>query len=653
MLNQMKVPFKEWVFSNELVSYRRIGIAAVQLLLVILAYGVSFLFRFEFSIPRDQYELLLRTMPLLIVARMAPYYYYKVYAGWWRFVSMEDLISICKAVLLGSILFLISLVFTGGLQGFPRSILPLEALLNLMVTGGIRFLIRFFRESGPKKGFRISKYVLIAGAGKAGAIVLNEIRTNALLKISAVGFVDDDPKKKGVSIHGVPVLGRTEDIPEFVEKHSIDEVLIVIPSASYKDIVRITEIAQGTRAKVKVLPGLGALIGEGSFLSQARCVSCDELLDRKIIKFRRESDLRLLREQIEGKAVLVTGAGGSIGSELCRQVGELNPEILVLYDRYENTLYELELEIKKKLPKLQFVSVVGDILNGEKLGRILRAYRINVIYHAAAYKHVPLMELDPIEAVDNNIMGTMNVARLAIEAKVDKFVMISTDKAVRPSSIMGTTKRVAELIVEGLGGNGTQFISVRFGNVIGSNGSVVPIFRKQIAEGGPVTLTHPEATRYFMSISEAVQLVMTAGAMGKGGEIFLLDMGDPVKIIDVAEKLIRFSGLEPEKDIDIVFKGLRPGEKLHEELFWKGEGIVPTENKKITMLKPNGGGDSQRLFGLISKLKECKRSKDVVNVLRVLIEIVPEARIGNCNFDLNEDASLSLSSLAFRRMARF
>jgi FlaA1/EpsC-like NDP-sugar epimerase len=311
-------------------------------------------------------------------------------------------------------------------------------------------------------------------------------------------------------------------------------------------------------------------------------------------------------------------------------VAYLNPRLLILLDRYENSLYELELDLKRRFPNQPILSVIGDILDSAKVDELLNKNKVNLVYHAAAYKHVPLMEREPTEAVRNNIFGTLNVAKLAAENHVDKFVLISTDKAVKPANVMGTTKRVAEMIVKGLlcNGNGTKFIAVRFGNVIGSNGSVIPIFQRQIAEGGPVTITHAEVTRFFMSIPEAVQLVMTAGAMGTGGEIFLLDMGEPIRIVDIAKKLIKCSGLDPEKDIDIIFTGLRPGEKLHEELYWKGEGIVPTGNKKITMLKSNGL-DSQTLFSQIKKLRECERSEDVENILNTLKEIVPEARIGN------------------------
>jgi len=375
---------------------------------------------------------------------------------------------------------------------------------------------------------------------------------------------------------------------------------------------------------------LGKLIQEDGVVGQLKDVSFDALLGRQTIKFKREADLNLMKMEIEGKGVLVTGAGGSIGSELCRQVATFHPRLLILLDRYENTLYELEIDLKRKFPNQPILSIVGDILDSVKVNEILSENKVNLVYHAAAYKHVPLMQREPVGAVRNNVFGTLNVARLAVENRVDKFVLISTDKAVNPANIMGTTKRVAEMIVQGLCGNerGTKFIAVRFGNVIGSNGSVIPIFQRQIVEGGPITITHPEASRYFMSISEAVQLVMTAGAMGKGREIFLLDMGEPIKILDIATKLISFSGLKLGKDVEIVSVGLRPGEKLHEELYWQGEGIVPTENKKITMLKPNGLYP-ERLNAQLEELEGWSRSNNIQGIYTTLKEIVPEAKIGN------------------------
>jgi len=610
--------------------YRRLGIAILQLLLTVLGYVAAFLIRFEFKIPAGDYEVMVNTLPILIVVRLAAYYYCRLYSGGWRFVSMRDLINISRAIFWGSVIFLITMVFVNRLQNYPRSILVMEAVFNFILTSGIRFSVRFLSEYKFGVSSKILKHAVIAGAGKAGVLVLNEIRTNRDLGICVIGFVDDNANKIGTDIQGVPVLGKTEDIPGLAEKYKVDEVIITIPSAGYKDIIRITEIAHSAHVKTKVLPGLGNLIQDDAFVGQLKDVSFDDLLGRQTIKFKRESDVKLIEDEIKEKGVLITGAGGSIGAELCRQVAQFIPRLLILYDRYENSLYELEIDLKRKFPDQPILSVVGDILDSAKVNKMLEENKVNLIYHTAAYKHVPLMEREPIEAVRNNVFGTLNVAKLAVDNHVNKFVFISTDKAVNPANVMGTTKRVAEMIMQGLSGNGnnTKFIAVRFGNVIGSNGSVIPIFRRQIIEGGPVTITHPEATRYFMSISEAVQLVMTAGAMGTGGEIFLLDMGEPIKIIDIATKLINFSGLKLGKDVEVVFTGLRPGEKLHEELYWQGEGIVPTENKKITMLKPNGLYPD-RLYTQLKKLEEWSRLNNVQGIYRLLKEIVPEAKIGN------------------------
>jgi FlaA1/EpsC-like NDP-sugar epimerase len=609
-----------------LMRYRLLFILLFQAFLVVVSYIASFYIRFDFYIPVSYFRVFYKALPLLLIARMVAYLYYKIHASSWRFVSIKDLMDTLKAVLLGSVLFVIQMVFIYRLEEFPRSVFILEALISAMLMGGTRFMIRYYCEFRGREKPKTLKYVLIAGAGKAGVMVLNEVRSNTRLGIHVIGFVDDNPYKKGTNIQGIPVFGRIEEIPELVKKHGIDEVVIAIPSASYKDIVRISEIAKNAQVETRVLPSLGKLIQDGTITNHLKDVSCHDLLGRRVIHFCRESDYKLLKRDVEGKAVFITGAAGSIGSELCRQVAQFRPRILILYERYENSLYDLELELRKAFPRLAFLPVIGDILDTEKLRTILVAHGVDLIYHAAAYKHVPMMEREPIEAVRNNVVGTLNVATVAAENGVEKFVFISTDKAVNPANVMGTTKRVAELIIQGLNGNGTKFIAVRFGNVIGSNGSALPLFKKQIAEGGPVTVTHAEVTRYFMAIPEAVQLVMTAGAMGDGGEIFLLDMGEPIKIVDLARDLIRLSGLEPEKDIDIVFTGLRPGEKLYEELYWKAEGVVPTDNKKITMLKPNGS-PKQSLFPKIDVLRESAEKSDVRGVLKLLKEIVPESTI--------------------------
>jgi FlaA1/EpsC-like NDP-sugar epimerase len=610
--------------------YRRLGTAVLQLLLTGLGYIAAFLVRFEFDIPAGDYDVMVRTLPILILVRLAAYYYFNLYSGGWRFVSMRDLIIISKSIFWGSILFLIAMVFINRFQGYPRSILLVEPIFNFALTSGIRFLVRCSYEYKLGASTKISKQAIIAGAGKAGVLVLNEIRTNAKMGIGVIGFVDDNPHKIGTDIQGLRVIGSTEDIPKLADRYDIDEVIIAIPSAAYKDIARIVNIARSAQVNTKVLPSLGKLIQEDGMVGQLKDVSFDALLGRQTIKFKREADLDLMKKEIEGKGVLVTGAGGSIGSELCRQVATFNPRLLILLDRYENTLYELEVDLKRKFPNQPILSVVGDILDAAKVNGILSDNKVNLVYHAAAYKHVPLMEREPAGAVRNNVFGTLNIAKLAVENHVDKFVLISTDKAVNPANIMGTTKRVAEMIIQGFfcNGSGTKFLAVRFGNVIGSHGSVIPIFQRQIVDGGPVTITHPEATRYFMSISEAVQLVMTAGAMGKGGEIFLLDMGEPIKIIDIATKLINYSGLRPQKDVEIVTIGLRPGEKLHEELYWQGEGIVPTDNKKITMLKPNGLYPD-RLNAQLKELEELSHLSNVQGIYTLLKEIVPEAKIGN------------------------
>lgn len=611
---------------SAVLRYRLFLILLLQLFLVVVSYFMSFYIRFEFA-PTEQYLIIMfKTLPLLIISRMAAYYYFKLHSGSWRFVSMQDLMDTVKAVGVGSVLFVIEMVFIYHLEHYPRSVLIMEPLLNVLLVGGSRFFIRYYYEFMHKGNQKTLKLALIAGAGKAGVMVLNEIRTNLRLGIKVVGFVDDDPFKKRTTIQGVPVMGNIESIPELVKKYGVDEVIIAIPSAGYKDITRIANIAKNTGVETKTLPGLGKLIGDETFIGQFKDVSCNELLGRRTIQFCRESDRRLIEEEIKGKAVLVTGAAGSIGSELCRQVCRFNPRMLILYERHENGLYELELELKKEFPDQKILPVVGDILNAVKVGSLLDRYRVDLIYHAAAYKHVPMMEREPIEAVRNNVLGTLTLTHLAIAHEVKKFVLISTDKAVNPANIMGTTKRVAELVIQGLSGNGVKFIAVRFGNVIGSNGSVIPLFKRQIAEGGPVTVTHEEVTRYFMAIPEAVQLVMTAGAMGKGGEIFLLDMGKPIKITDLANELIRRYGMKPGKDIEVVITGLRPGEKLYEELYWEGEGIVPTENKKITMLKPNGV-NRESLFGKVELLKENMEKNDLSGVLRALKEIAPEAKL--------------------------
>jgi FlaA1/EpsC-like NDP-sugar epimerase len=615
---------------KQLLKYRLFLIATMQALLVILSYLLAFEFRFDFEAPHAYLGLMLTTLPLLIACRLASFYYYGLFNGWWSYVGMEDVVNITKAVFFSSLAFITCLVFIFEVEGLPRSVLLMDAILLFLFLTGSRVLVRMQHEhSHIAHNSSKENNILIAGAGNSGVVILNEIRRDTKTKLHPVGFVDDNPYKRRATIQGLPVLGTCAEIPDIVAKHDIDQVLICMPSATWKDLRKIHDICKRAGVTARSLPGLSTRINSRALFNRLKDVSDNELLGRNTISFRREEDIDLLRKDITGHNVLITGAGGSIGSELSRQTARLQPKNLILYERNENGLYHLELDLRKEFPEQSIVPIMGDILDEKKFDAVLNDYTPNLIYHAAAYKHVPMMERSPLDAVQNNILGTYQVAKLAIKHHVRKFILISTDKAVNPANIMGATKRVSELLLRGLAGNGTGLISVRFGNVIGSNGSVVPLLKHQIAEGGPITITHPEVSRYFMAISEAVQLVMVAGALGEGGEIFLLDMGEPIKVLDLAIDLIKRCGLEPGKDIDTVFTGLRPGEKMHEELYWQGEGIIPTPNKKITMIKGNGKDTNAVLGGSIISLQKCVETLDVQEAIAVLKRLVPEATIVN------------------------
>jgi len=625
-LTDLKTAEAKPVAANRMLRFRLPLILTFQAVVACFSLLGAFLLRFDFNLPPDQLALFYLALPLALCSRMASYLYFRTYTNSWGFAGMRELTDDIKATLLGSVSFILIMVFTMGSSGFPRSVLIFESVLSLMLLSGGKFVFRYRFHSPHSVDSRKVKHTLIVGAGRAGVSILNEIQNNAGLASRVIGFVDDNPYKKGTTIQGVSVLGGTEEIPELAAHYDLDEIIIAIPSAGHKEIVRIRSLCDKSEAKTMVLPTLSELMRDQQFTSQLREVSYDDLLGRKAIRFCRETDRKLLEGEIRNRTVLVTGAGGSIGSELCRQIAQHSPSLLILLERHENSLYDLELDLRKEFPDQAFLPVVGDILDGEKIDRLLGANNVNLVYHAAAYKHVPMMEREPIEAIRNNVFGTLSLARLARTHRVEKFILISSDKAVRPTNVMGTTKRVAELIMKGMLGGGTKFVAVRFGNVLGSNGSVIPVFKKQIAGGGPVTVTHPETTRYFMSISEAVQLVMVAGTLGDGGEIFLLDMGEPVKIVDLARRLISLSGFQADKDVEIVFTGLRPGEKLHEELYWQGEGIVPTENRKITMWKPDGL-DTATLFSQLKELEKSIEANDAIVVITTLGEIVPEAKI--------------------------
>ncbi len=624
--NNNKVLDENESLDERLHRYRVPIAIAFHLSAVIAAYFGAFIIRFDMGLPREYLGLIFTTLPLLLIFRGGAFFYYKFYSASWRFVYLKDIFDVIKAVTAGSAIFITVMVFSNKIDGFPRSIFLIEPMLTVLFISGTKLFYRYFREFYHQKEHKITKNLLIVGAGKAGVMVLNELRGNKSLGIRAVGFIDDGKYQRGTTVQGVPVLGSTADLPEIIKTEGIDEVIIAIPSSGHKEVTRVSDIIHSCGIRANVMPSLGKIIQDGRVRSPIKNISVDDLLGRRVIKFSRASDLRIMGEEITDKAVLVTGAGGSIGSELCRHVALYAPSIIVLFERHETSLYDIELEMRKNFPDIEALPVIGDLKDETKLDEVIRNHNINLIYHAAAYKHVPMMEREPLEAVKNNIFGTLNLARIAVKNKVDKFVLISTDKAVNPANVMGATKRVTELIGQVMNGDGTMFVAVRFGNVLGSNGSVIPIFRRQITEGGPLTVTHPEMTRFFMSIPEAVQLVMTAGAMGKGGEIFLLDMGDPVKILDVARALIELSGLEVDKDVEIQISGVRPGEKLHEELYWHGEGIAPTENRKITMLE-QAPPEREIVLDCIEGMRELVEKRDLKGVAASILKVVPEATL--------------------------
>jgi FlaA1/EpsC-like NDP-sugar epimerase len=544
----------------------------------------------------------------------------------WRFVGMRDLVKLIQAVTFSSILSVVLLFLIFRLEGYPRSVFIIDWFVVLIFIGGSRFAYRLFREGVFKSLFgaqdknRAGIRVLIVGAGRAGELILREILGNSHYGFLPVGFVDDNRSKRSSTIHGYRVLGNTRDIPRLVKEHSIEEIFLAIPSASSKAKRRIMHVCKSSGLKFKTLPAMGQLLNGTVTVNALREFQIEDLLGREPVKL----DAGSIKEYLRDKTVMITGAGGSIGSELCRQVAHFSPRRLVLYERSEFNLYQIQMNLLELYPDLEVHAVIGDVLNQQRAKRTMRQFKPEVLFHAAAYKHVPLMELNAEEALRNNVYGTWVVAYLSHVYGVKKFVMVSTDKAVKPTNIMGASKRIAELVCQGFGRDSkTKFVTVRFGNVLNSVGSVIPLFKRQIARGGPVTVTHPEIYRYFMTIPESVQLIMQAGAMGRGGEIFILDMGEPVKIVDLARDMISLSGLEPDKDIKIVFTGLRPGEKLYEELLTDGEEITSTLHEKIKVAGAEKI-DWQALLEKIEHLLESLQDGFSQTTIEKVRDIVPE-----------------------------
>ena len=606
-------------YGQFLLDHRSILVVCTQLGLIAVANVTAFALRFEGDIPPDYVQLFLWGLPIVLAIYGASLIAFGIQRGLWRYVGLHDLGRILWASVVSS------LVFSGVVHGllgwvaYPRSVIILTGVLSGLFLAGIRLVVRWFREwlhvASPT-----ARRVLVVGAGNAGELLVRDMLSDASALYRPVGLVDDDPIKRKMKIHGVPVVGTIADIPGLARSLVAHEIIVAIPSASTSLKQRILAASEGCKVPIKTLPSMNQLLANPAALRQVRPMSLEDLLQREPIQIDRQELYPLL----EGKRVLVTGAGGSIGSELCRQIARYHPATLILFERYENGLFALDLELRAQFPKVTIIPAIGDVTVLERVTEVLQQTDPEIVFHAAAHKHVPLMELNPKEAVRNNVFGTKTVAEASLAAGVERFVLISTDKAVNPTSVMGATKRVAEDLMQSLNRKGqTKFTVVRFGNVLGSNGSVVPFFAEQIRKGGPVTVTHPEIKRFFMTIPEAVQLVLQASLLGRGGEVFVLDMGEQVKVVDLARNMIVLSGLVPDQDIQIVFSGLRPGEKLFEELFEETEQVEPTPHIKIRRAISASAVETDHLERALAQLEVAVSHGNDEELIRRLNEAVP------------------------------
>lgn len=600
-----------------ILKYRRLFVIGSHLFLIILSNYLAFFLRFDGDIPGNELTIMIKALPWILALRSTTFIPFKLYKGLWIYTSIWDLNNILFSVSSSSLISFIWIRWVLGLTGYPLSIYIIDSILLVFFLGGIRLTRRVYRELGWIKD---GKRVLIFGAGDAGEMLIRDMNNNPYYSYEPIGFVDDDPHKKGLLIHRIEVLGTRKDLKEIFQSYSPEEVLIAIPSAPPKEIRSIVESLEHFKVPIKTLPNIKEILDGKVKISQIRNLLLEDLLSRERVIVNDEN----VRSYIEGKKILITGAGGSIGSELCRQIASYSPDKLILYEHCENSLFNIINNLHDLSPAISRHPIIGDIIDQQRLLEIFEKYRPNIVFHAAAHKHVPLMELNPSEAVKNNILGTYNVAKISDRFSVEDFILISTDKAVNPTSVMGATKRIAEEIAKGMNVQSkTNFTIVRFGNVLGSNGSVIPFFMEQIKKGGPVTITHPEIKRFFMLIPEAVHLVLQAATIGKGGEIFVLDMGEQIKVIDMAKNLIRLSGFIPDEDIKIVYTGLRPGEKLYEELFDISESSEPTVHEKIFMARGNGIQDMAELNRVIMEIKRLSDTGDITGIINRLKELTP------------------------------
>lgn len=589
------------------LRYRRLFIILLHALLAMLVYALAFALRFDGVIPEQFFPLFLKTLPGAVILKVVIMDVFKLHRGLWRYVSLDDLVRLVKAVTVSTVCFVLFNYFILHLNEFPRSIYLIDWMLAVMVFAGKRVIIRILRElSHEADADPEEKPILIAGAGDTGEMALREMTAKSPLGRSIVGFVDDDPTKRDTSVRGIRVLGPLSATPRLIDSEGIGTVLVAMPSAPKRVVRELVQSCSSLNVKFKILPAFRDLV-TGSYQYQSiRDIELEDLLGREPIALNRENVVSDLHDRV----VLVTGAGGSIGSELALQAAQAGPRLLVILDNAESPLFDVDRRLREQFPKLHIVPAIADVRERKAIMDLFDTYRPARVFHAAAYKHVPLMEAHPIEAVWNNVIGTKNVIDAAGRFGVEKFLLISTDKAVYPKNIMGASKRAAEILVSQANGNGTRYVAVRFGNVLGSNGSVVPIFQDQIKHGGPIKVTHPEVTRFFMTIPEAVELVLQSLTIGEGGEVFVLDMGEPVRIVDLAKNMIRLSGLVEGDDIQIEYTGLRPGEKMHEILNDQQEHLLPTAIPKVNVLRADALPRVENLDEILSDMHVAIKNRD-------------------------------------------
>lgn len=609
------------------LNIRRIFLVSFDVISIIIAAYGSLLLRFNGPIESQYLHRVNILIGSMILIGLAIFITFRLYHSLWQFASIIELKNIIFASIMSAIANILICELTGN--PLPRSCYFIYFLLLVLMVGGSRFIYRFIRLYAARHNIRGRKEqrplekVMIIGAGVAGEKVYKEILGSKSIYKEVICFIDDEPSKWNRTIHGVSIYGGRDKIIEAVNKYKIEEIMVAMPSASKRDLIDIFNICKETKCKLKKLPGIYQFINEDVHISDLKEVEIQDLLGRDPIKV----NLADIMGYVTDKVVMVTGGGGSIGSELCRQIAANKPKQLIIVDIYENNAYDIQLELKHNYPELNLETLIASVRNEVKVNKLFEIYHPDIVYHAAAHKHVPLMEDSPNEAIKNNVFGTLNVARAADKYNAQKFILISTDKAVNPTNVMGATKRLCEMIVQTYNKRSqTEYVAVRFGNVLGSNGSVIPIFKRQIKEGGPVTVTHPDIIRYFMTIPEAVSLVLQAGAYAKGGEIFILDMGEPVRIADMAKNLIKLSGYEPDVDIKIEYTGLRPGEKLYEELLMEEEGLQDTPNHMIPIGKPIEMNEDTFVERLIN-LKEAAYG-ETDDIRSLIKELVPTYQYG-------------------------